>query len=88
MGTEQVRSLLAQAQDELVKLEAAAAQTAIPDWVADFLNRRVKVENFLFACAMGTRPLPDKQQCRELALQLGVPESFGASAATTKAPRT
>jgi hypothetical protein len=51
--------------------------TNIPEWVGDFLNRRVKVENFLFECAAGKRPVPDQAKCRELALQLGVPESFG-----------
>jgi hypothetical protein len=40
---------------------------------ADQLNRRVKVEQYLFDCANGKKPLPDIDKCRELALYLGTP---------------
>lgn len=40
---------------------------------ADSLNRRVAVEQELFDCASGKRPLPDAAKCRELALRLGTP---------------
>lgn len=39
----------------------------------DELNRRVKVEQHLFDCARGKKPLPDAAKCRELALFLGTP---------------
>lgn len=52
--------------------------TPIPDWVAGFLNRRVEVEQILFNCAAGKQDLPDKDQCRELALRLGVPDEITA----------
>lgn len=45
---------------------------------ADAMNRRVKVEQYLFDCANGKKPLPDATKCRELALSLGTP-SWGAS---------
>ncbi len=38
------------------------------------LNRRVKVEQYLFDCAAGKKPPPDKDKCMELALYLGTPE--------------
>lgn len=37
------------------------------------INRRVKVEQFLFDCAAGKHPLPNAEKCRELALFLGTP---------------
>jgi len=37
------------------------------------LNRRVKVEQYLFDCANGKKPLPDAAKCKELALFLGTP---------------
>lgn len=39
----------------------------------DELNRRVKVEQYLFDCANGKKPLPDAAKCSELALVLGTP---------------
>lgn len=51
-----------------------------PDWVAAFLNRRGEVEQILFDCAKGKRPLPDKDKCRELAMRLGVPDEFANKA--------
>lgn len=48
----------------------------IPEWVAGFLNRRVSVEQELFDCAAGKRPLPTAEQCREMALRLGVPDEY------------
>ncbi len=39
----------------------------------DVLKRRVAVEQFLFDCASGKRPLPDKDVCMTLALKLGTP---------------
>lgn len=40
------------------------------------LNRRVTVENRLWAAAAGDRPPPDANECRDLALKLGVPDSY------------
>lgn len=42
----------------------------------DILNRRAEVESYLFDCANEKRPLPDKEQCRLLALKLGVPSKW------------
>lgn len=39
----------------------------------DDLNRRVVVESRLLAAAEGTRELPDRDECRELAYRLAVP---------------
>ncbi len=41
------------------------------------LNRRAKVEQELLDCARGTKPLPDRAQCREWAARLGVPNKKG-----------
>ncbi len=38
------------------------------------LNRCVDVENVLLACAAGKRPPPTPDECRALALKLGVPD--------------
>lgn len=35
------------------------------------LKRRVQVEQYLFDCAKGKRPLPDAERCRRMALKLG-----------------
>lgn len=40
---------------------------------ADELNRRAIVEQYLFDCAKGKRPLPDAERCRRMALKLGIP---------------
>lgn len=40
---------------------------------ADALNRRAIVEQYLFDCASGKRPLPDAERCRRMALKLGIP---------------
>jgi hypothetical protein len=40
------------------------------------LNRRAAVEQQLWDCWHGKRPLPDKAQCAEWARKLGVPEEF------------
>lgn len=37
------------------------------------LNRRVDVENVLFAVAAGKRPMLSREECRALALKLGTP---------------
>lgn len=42
---------------------------------ANRLNRSVEVENVLLACAAGKRDL-SKDECRQLAVKLGVPECF------------
>jgi hypothetical protein len=42
--------------------------------IGEELNRRVKVEQYLFDCAAGKKPLPDQATCRELALYLGTPK--------------
>lgn len=41
----------------------------------DVLARRARVEQYLFDCAAGKRPLPDSETCRKLALKLGTPSS-------------
>jgi hypothetical protein len=51
-------------------------QEKIPNWVAEFLNRRAKIEQELFDCAVGKAPLPDKEKCKEWALRLGKPENM------------
>lgn len=38
---------------------------------AKALNRRVDVENVLFAVAAGKRPLLSRDECRDLAFKLG-----------------
>jgi len=43
-----------------------------PADIAEILNRRAEVEQFLFDCFAGKRPLPDKETCRSLAMKLGV----------------
>ena len=46
-------------------------------WMRDYetsLSRRGEVENMLFACASGKLSLPDAQQCRDMAVKLGVPD--------------
>jgi hypothetical protein len=45
---------------------------------ADFA-RRVKVENRLIEAAIGRAPLPTREECRELANQLGVPTECRAA---------
>ena len=37
-----------------------------------FLNRAATVEQYLMDCHHGKRPLPDEDECRELARKLGV----------------
>lgn len=46
------------------------------EWVNKEMFRRVKVENELWLCAFGKRELPTKEECRDWALILGVPEEF------------
>lgn len=48
----------------------------LPAWVGAFLNRRTTVENMLFEMAAGKRPLPTAEECREMALKLGVPDEL------------
>ena len=40
------------------------------------LNRRVGVENELLMMAAGRKPLPSAEKCREMAMKLGVPDSW------------
>ena len=40
------------------------------------LNRSVEVEQALMDCAAGKRPALSKDECRQLAVKLGVPECF------------
>ena len=42
----------------------------------DALNRRVKVERYLWDAVGGKQPLPDKEKCREMALTLGIPTEY------------
>lgn len=39
----------------------------------DILRRRARVEQRLFDAASGKKPLPDADECRELAQKLGTP---------------
>lgn len=50
-------------------------RSAIHYWrdSADALNRRVEVENTLLLAAAGRRPLLTREECRAMALRLGVP---------------
>jgi len=71
--------------------EKSAAETRVPDWVADFLNRRTEVEHVLRAPTNvakrnaarrdgKTDPLPPAltpDQMWELANRLSVPSEFG-----------
>ena len=48
-------------------------------WLREYeisLNRRAEVEQELFDAARGKRPLPDAEQCRKLAVRLGVPDKW------------
>jgi len=40
------------------------------------INRRVKVEAQLWDYYHGKKDLPNKEQCKEMALTLGVPDSY------------
>jgi hypothetical protein len=45
-------------------------------WLRDYnrlLSARVKVEEELWRCEKGQRPLPDAKQCADWARRLGVP---------------
>lgn len=44
--------------------------------IDDLLKRRVAVEQYLFDCVDGKRPLPDKETCRLIALKLGTPSEY------------
>lgn len=35
-----------------------------------FLDNRTKVQQYLYNCASGKTPLPDRGKCKELAIQL------------------
>ena len=46
------------------------------EWMREYelsLNKRVKVETFLWDCANGLRDLPTKEECKDWAIILGVP---------------
>lgn len=46
-------------------------------WIREYelsLNKKVRVETFLWDCSNGLRPLPTKEECKEWALILGVPD--------------
>jgi ABC-type dipeptide/oligopeptide/nickel transport system ATPase subunit len=50
-------------------------------WMRDYeksLNRRAQVEQALFDVANGKEELPSREQCREWAMKLGVPEEWKA----------
>lgn len=50
-----------------------AAQTE-PHWWAAALNRRARVEQWMFDAARGKRPMPTAEELRAWALKLGTPE--------------
>ena len=41
--------------------------------IDDVIDRRAQVEQYLFDCTGGQRPLPDAETCRLMALKLGTP---------------
>jgi len=41
------------------------------------MNNVTTVEQWLYECAAGKRPLPDKQMCRKWARKLGIPDDSG-----------
>lgn len=45
---------------------------------ADSLNRRAEVETVLWNVAAGKRPMLTQDECRKLALKLGVPSALRA----------
>jgi len=69
--------------------EKSAAETRVPDWVADFLNRRTEVEhalrlpanvrknNILHGTDDPLPPILTPDQMWELANRLSVPSEFG-----------
>jgi hypothetical protein len=59
-----------------------SAHPEVPAWVAGLLNRRVTVEQVLFDVAAGKRAPLSADECRELALKLGIPEEAPQPAAT------
>lgn len=65
---------------------AATIGDTLPAWVADMLNRRVTVEQVLFDVAAGKRPPLTPDECRELALKLGIPSDTAAPRADPVQP--
>lgn len=63
-----------------IPYDKAAAQVAIMqeriDALRKALNRRAEVEQYLWDCVHGKKPLPDQEQCRQMALKLGVPDDY------------
>ena len=57
--------------DEVEQLRAEMKRRH--DEYAKALNRRVDVENVLAMVAAGKRDLMTREECRELAIKLGVP---------------
>ncbi len=63
--------------------------TVIPDtdakkleWIKEYeqsMKNRVKVENMLWDSFHGLRELPTKEECQEMAILLGVPDSWKQS---------
>lgn len=64
------RSLVPRAHDLAV---AVVALADMRDAWCKALNRRAAVEEVLLRAAAGKAPLPTREDCRALALQLGVP---------------
>jgi len=40
------------------------------------LNKRVDIENYLFAVSIGKKPIPTKEEFRQLGLMLGTPKKL------------
>jgi len=55
------------------RLQRLAARWRLWRNLPDMMDRRTRVEQYLFDCAGGARPLPDAETCRLLALKLGTP---------------
>lgn len=66
-------------------LASEPAGVDVPDWVAEFLNRRTEVEGVLRAIAKGSRPALTVEKCRALADRLSVPSEFQITAAADAA---
>lgn len=64
------------------KLRVFVAFVVDPEWetwrayYSKSLSRRVEIENEMFRAVAGDRPMPTRQELREWALRLGVPDEL------------
>lgn len=59
----------------VVEFAELLTQSLRQEW-AESLNRRVEVEQVLLNVSAGKRPVLTQEECKALALKLGVPDSF------------